>query len=161
MKPKLSEIKRKLKDFALEGILEEGFIVNSFSFSIPEEIEKFFNIVVDDISIFETFLEVWISDKRQAIFVISYRNHFSSEKRRSELNKYENDFGDHDPPKYPVIYVGFNIHLESDNLSHTSLRMIEKYKHLFNDFFKDELYFSFYYLIEDFEIDFDYYGEVL
>jgi hypothetical protein len=161
MKPKLSEIKKKFEDFAVEGIPEEGFIVNSFSFSIPEEIEKFFNIVVNDISIFEAFLEVWISDRRQAIFIISYRNYFSSEEKNSGLNKYEDYFGDYNLTKYPVIYTGFSIHFETYNVSPASLKAIEKHKHLFNDFNKNELYFSLYYLIEDFDIDFDYYGGVL
>jgi len=161
MKPKLSEIKKRLEDFVLEGILEEGLIVNSFGLSIPKEIEKFFNIVVDDISIFETFLEVWISDRRQAIFIISYKNYFSSEDRSSKLNKHEDGLRDYDPTKYPVIYTGFGIHFETYNLSIASLGAIEKHKHLFNDLNKNEIYFSLYYLIEDFDIDFDYYGEVL
>jgi hypothetical protein len=161
MKPKLLELRKEFEELVGNGILNEGFIVNCFHFSVPEEIEKFFDTVVDEISIFETFLEVWISDRRQAIFTISYRNYFSSEKRSYGLNKYEDDFGDYDPTKYPVIYAGFGVHFETYNLSTTSLDMIEKHKNLFNDFNKNEVYFSLYFLIEDFDLDFDYYGEVL
>jgi hypothetical protein len=161
MKPKLSEIKKGFENFVIEGIPEEGFIVNSFSLSIPESIEKFFDTIVDEISIFEPFLEVWISEKKQAVFAISYRNYFSLERKRFELNKYEDDFGSDNYAKYPIIYTGFGIHFETYNLSSTSLDTIEKHKNLFNDLNKNEVYFSLYFLIEDFDLDFDYYGEVL
>ncbi len=161
MKPKLSEIKKKLEDLVVEGILKEGFIVNSFTFSVPEEIEKFFYTVIDDIDVFNTFLEVWISSRRQAIFTISYRDYFSSEKSRVEFHKYEDAFEDQDPTKFPVIYLGFGIHFETDNLSPTSLEMIEKHKHLFDEFDKNNLYVSLHFLVKDFDINFDYYGDIL
>ncbi len=129
MKPKILELRQKFENFVAKGMLEEGFIVNSFSFSIPKEIEKFFEIVIDDIYVFNNFLEVWISSRRQAIFTISYRNYFSSEKSRVEFHKYEDDFEDQDPTKFPVIYLVFGVHFENDNLSPNSLEAIEKYKH--------------------------------
>jgi hypothetical protein len=107
----------------------------------------------------ENFVNGGIADEGQAVFTISYRNYFSSEEGGSEPNKYEDDFGNYDPTKYPVIYTGFGIHFETHNLSPASLEAIEKHKHLFNEFNKNEIYFSLYCLIENFDIDFDYYGE--
>jgi hypothetical protein len=154
MKPKLSEIKKNLEDFVAEGIPEEGFIVNSFRFFIPESIEKFFDTFVDKISIFDIFLDVWLSGRRQAIFVVAYRDYFSSEERNSGLNEYKEDFGNRDPKEFPVVYVGFNIYFERKDLSPAALRTIEEHKHFFKDFSIDESYVSLYWRAKDFDIDF-------
>ncbi len=161
MKPKLSEIKQKLEDFVREGIPEEGFIVNSFTFSIPEEVEKFFNDIVDEVSIFDAFLDIWLSRQEQAIFVLAYREYFSSEKRSYGLNKYKKGEFTNQHEKYPYIYLGFNIYFETPKLSTESLEKIEKHRHLFKDFGKNKEYVSLYWRSENFDIDFRYYGEVL
>jgi len=161
MKPNLSELKRKLEDFVAEGIPEEGFIVNSFTFSVPEEMEKFFNDIVDEIAILDIFLDIWFSKQKQAIFVLAYRDYFSSEERNYGLNRYRKDEFTQDFAKYPVVYLGFNIFLETKNLSPESLKKIERYKNLFKDFSKDEEYVSLYWRCENFDVNFDYYGEVL
>jgi hypothetical protein len=161
MKPKLSEIKQRLENFVLEGVPEEGFIVNSFTFSIPEEIEKFFNDIVDEIYALDAFLDIWLSRQEQAIFVLAYRDYFSSEERNYGLNRYKKDEFTQDLERYPAIYLGFNVFFETKNLSPKSLEKIENHKHLFKDFSKDEEYVSLYWRSKNFDISFDYYWEVL
>jgi hypothetical protein len=154
MKPKLSEIKKGLEDLVIEGIPEEGFIVNSFKFSIPSYMEEFFDSVADDISIFDIYLDAWLSRRIQAIFVIAYRDHFSVEKKKRSFNEHKDDFGDQGYTKYPIIHLSFNIYFERINLPISSLKKIEENKHLFKDFGINDSYVSLYYTIKDFDFDF-------
>ncbi len=165
MKPKLSGIKQELEDFVLEGIPEEGFIVNSFTFSIPKEIENFLDLFANDVHIMHIMLETYISKKEKVEFEIEYI-------KGKPLGKYSEFIGYLEqieevryrtfPSRtFPRSFLHLNAHFLISQLSESSKRTLRANRNLFTEYREDSLYISLYLEIKSFVFDFDYYGKVL
>ena len=160
MTPKISELKKEFEELVMNGILNEGFIVNCFYFSIPKEIKKFFDVVVDDIYIIHTALNVYLSKKEKAEFFIEYIKNKSIEKCL-ELVKYLEEIEEVKYKKFPRSFLYFNMHFLISQLSDTSKRIIIANRNLFTEYREDSLYISLYLEVKRFKFDFDYYGNIL
>jgi hypothetical protein len=160
LNPSLQEMKSEFEEFVRNGILDEGFIVNHFYFSIPKEVENFFDIVVDDIYIMHISLDTYISKKEKAEFFIEYVKNRPIEKY-SELVKYLEKIEEVKYRKFPRLFLRFNMHFLISKLSDVSKRIIRANRNLFTEYREDSLYISLYLEIRKFSFDFDYYGKVL
>jgi hypothetical protein len=156
----LSKIKKEFEELVRNGILNEGFIVNCFYFSIPEEIENFFYIVADDIYIMHIALNVYLSKKEKAEFFIEYIKNRPIEKYL-ELVKYLEEIEEVKYKKFPRSFLYFNMHFLISQLSDTSKRIIRANRNLFTEYREDSLYISPYLEVKRFKFDFDYYGNIL
>jgi hypothetical protein len=158
--PSLQEIKRNFEEFVRGGMLDEGFIVNHFYFSIPKKVENFFETVADDIYIMHISLDAYISKKEKAEFLIGYVKNRPIEKY-ADLLKYLEEIEEVKYRKFPRLFLHFNMHFLISQLSDTSKKLIKASRNLFTKYVEDSLYISLYLEIKSFSFDFDYYGKVL
>ncbi len=154
----LERLKEATEEFVREGLIYDGLIIENFSFEVPKVIEEFFEKDIYAIS-FYVNLPLGVEDKL-AFFLISYSKEPKSLIKKSEIV---------DIKKLPCYAINKKV-LEiivslrpTDNIPDL-IKPLEKCN--YQDFFKLVYYvnlnggtFSMY--IEDFLIDFDYYGKVL
>jgi len=160
MKLKISELKKEFEELVMNGILNQGFIVNYFYFSIPKKVENFFHIVADEIYIIHMALNVYLSKKEKAEFFIEYIKNRPIEKYL-ELVKYLEEIEEVKYKKFPRSFLYFNLHFLISQLSDTSKRIIRANRNLFTEYREDSLYISLYLETKRFKFDFDYYGNIL
>jgi hypothetical protein len=157
---KISELKKIFEDLALEKPLEIGLIVKNFSFTISKELEDFLESLRPYVYRFFMSLNVPISEKEAAYFVIFYDwtdenfevASFTKLLTASEF-KYKMVFS-----LVPAVSISYLFHSEPQNLEE-----IEKYPEIAKYDFEDygevsklDLIF-----VHNVELDFEYYGKVL
>ncbi len=157
---KISELKKIFEDLALEKPLEIGLIVNKFSFNISKEVEEFLESLRKYTYRFFISLNVPISEKEAAYFLVIYdfaKENFEVESYTKLLTttdfEYKMVF-----PLVPAVAISYFFHSEPPNLEE-----IEKYpeiaKYDFDDYGKaSKLDLIF---VKNIELDFEYYGKLL
>jgi hypothetical protein len=158
--PKLIEIKKEFEELVMEGILDRGFVVDSFTFSIPKEIENFFEAVANDVYIIHFALDTYLSKKEKAEFLVEVIKNRPIDKysgiidylERIEKVRYK---------KFPKSVLHLALHFLVSQTSEPSKRIIRANRNLFTEYREDSLYISLYLDIKDFLFDFAYYGKVL
>ncbi len=158
--PSLQEIKGEFEEFVKNGILNGGFIVNQFNFSIPEEIESFFGVVTDGVHIMHISLETYISKKEKVEFAIEYIKNKPLGKYSEFINFLE-QIEEVRYRKFPKSFLYLNAHFLISQLPESSRRILRANRNLFTDYREDSLYISLYLEIKSFTLDFDYYGKIL
>ncbi len=154
----LEKLREATEELVREGLIYDGLIVKNFYFEVPKVVEELFEKDIYAIS-FHVNLPLNYQDKL-AFFLVSYSKEPKSLMKKSEIV---------DIKKLPCYAINKKV-LEiivslkpTDNLPDL-IEPIEKYN--YQEFFKLAYYtnlnggtFSMY--IEDFLIDFAYYGKVL
>ncbi len=157
---KVSELKKIFEDLALEKPLEIGLIINKFSFTISKELEQFLESLRKYAYRFFMSLNVPISEKEAAYFLIFYdftKENFEVESYTKLLTTIDFDY-EMKLSLVPVVSISYFFHSEPPNLGD-----IEKYpeisKYDFDDYgmvSKLDLVF-----LNNIELEFVYYGKVL
>jgi hypothetical protein len=158
---KISELKKIFEDLALEKPLEIGLIVNNFSFTISKELEDFLeNLCLYAYRLFMS-LNVPISEKEAAYFLIFYdwadKNFevvsFTKLLTASEC-EYKMVFS-----FVPAVSISYLFHSEPQNLEE-----IEKYpeiaKYDFEDYYGEVSKLDIIF-VHNVKLDFEYYGKVI
>jgi hypothetical protein len=160
MKLNFSEIKKEFEEFVRDGIPNEGFIVDSFHFSIPEKVENFFDLIANDIYIMHISLDTYISRKEKAEFSIEYT-------RNKPIGKYS-ELIDHleilekvKYKKFPRSFLYLIMNFLISGLSNTSKEIILTNRNIFDEYHENTLYITMFLKIKRFKFDFTYYGKIL
>ncbi len=156
----LHKIKKELEEFVSNGVLEEGFVVNQFKFSIPKEVENFLALFANDVHIMHILLETYISKEEKVEFEIEYIKGKTLGKYSEFINFLE-QIEEVRYRKFPKSFLNLNAHFLISQLPESSRRILRANRNLFTDYREDSLYISLYLEIKSFTLDFDYYGKIL
>jgi len=156
----ISELKKIFEDLALERTLEIGLIIKKFSFNISKDLEDFLENLLKNSYKFFMSLNVPISKKEAAYFIVFYdleNENFEVESFARLLTTSEYEY------KMvfslvPAVSISYFFHSEPPNLEE-----IEKYPEIAKYDFEDyeevsklDLIF-----VRNVDLDFEYYGKVL
>jgi hypothetical protein len=154
---KVSELKEIFEKSALEKPLKIGLIINKFSFIISKQLEKFLDSITKHTYRFFISLNIPISEKEVAYFLIfyDYDNEFLEEVSYTKLLSNEEGKALYSIPTVSISYLLHSVPPnleEGENYPEIAKYTIEDY----GDVSKLNLLF-----LHNIELDFEYYGNLL